>query len=511
MSDYILAYDIGTTGNKATLFNMKGSRVGAAFMAYETLYPQPSWAEQRPGDWWDSVVATTREVLETTGIRPSEIAAVGLSGHMMGCLPVTDSGEPLANAMIHSDSRSTAECRAIGERVGGEKTYRITGQRLDPHYPLTKAMWLQKNLPGFAAKTRFLLQCKDYVLFRLTGRLGVTDFSDASLTALYDINSLAWSDELTSAAGLDSHLLPEVLPSKSVSGTVSEEAASQTGLCAGIPVVAGAGDGASATLGAGVASAGDAYMYVGGTSWIATLVNKPDIDPGMRLFSMGSVDHGRFCAIGAIQSAGSSIQWLAEEICREEKQIADREGVSQYVVMDRLAGSSVPGARNLYFLPYMMGERSPIWDPAARGVFMGLTLGHTRAELIRAVLEGVAYAQRDVLEVMDERDFGVESLRVIGGGAKSTLWKDIMATIFNRPLHSLHYPEEATSLGAALVAAVGIGRFSDFESAAQCIEIAETIAPRSSWVGEYEAGFAYFKSLYPALKNSFSLIPGTGH
>ena len=507
---FILAYDIGTTGNKATLFTVEGTRVASAFWEYETLYPEPGWAEQRPADWWDSIIETTRDVLDAANLNPKEIVAIGLSGHMMGCLPVADDGEPVANALIHSDSRSTEECAAIEDRVGGATVYRITGQRLDPHYPITKAMWLQKNLASFSSKTRFLLQCKDYVAFKLTGCLGLTDFSDGSLTALYDINALKWSDELIEAAGIDRRLLSDVVPSSTVVGNVSAEAARQTGLCEGIPVVAGAGDGACATLGAGVAAAGDAYNYLGGTSWIATLVDELAVDPCMRLFSMGSVDYGRFCAVGTIQSAGSSLQWIADEICHEEKQIALREGVSPFAILDRLAGTSVPGARKLFFLPYMMGERSPIWDPAARGVFLGLTLGHSRADLVRAVLEGVAYALRSILDVMDECQIRIDSLRIIGGGAKSSLWREIMASIYNRPLHTLQNPGEATSLGAALVAGVGVGAFAGYREATARIVIAESTPPREEWLSDYQAAYAYYNSLYPALKDTFAHLATLG-
>ncbi len=504
--DLILAYDVGTTGNKATLFTADGSRVASAFKEYATLYPEPGWAEQRPADWWASVVQTTRDVREFAKLSPKQIVAIGLSGHMMGCLPVTADGTPIANAMIHSDSRSVSECSVVAERLGEDSVYRITGQRLDPHYTLTKAMWCRKNLAGFAQKTGFLLQCKDYIVFKLTGRLGITDFSDATLSALFDINTLKWSDELLDAAGINRSLLAEVVPSNTVVGTVSAEAARQTGLCEGIPVVSGAGDGACATLGAGVATPGDAYNYIGGTSWIATLVTEPDIDPEMRLFTMGSVDYGRFCSVGTIQSAGSSLEWVADEICREEKQAAMREGVNPFSMLDRLAEASPPGARNLFFLPYMMGERSPIWDPRARGAFLGLTLGHTRAELVRAVLEGVAFALRSVLDAMEERRIRPDSLRIIGGGARSALWREIMASVYNMPLHTLLHPEEATSLGAALVAGVGVGCFANYDEATSRIGVDKTVMPREEWLRGYQAAYACYQSLYPALKETFARL-----
>jgi len=501
--EYILAFDLGTTGNKATLFSMSGEAVASVFKGYETLYPQPGWAEQRAADWWDSVVGAARALRAASGVRANQIAAIGLSGHMMGCLPVDGRGVPLADSVIHADSRSVLECEALDRSIGGPTVYQITGQRLDPHYPLPKAMWLRGNAPGLLPKARFLIQCKDYVAFRFTGNLGVTDFSDASLTGLYDINAMGWSEELAEAAGICPRLFPEVLPSNAIAGQVSAEASRQTGLREGTPVVAGAGDGACATLGAGVVTPGSAYNYVGGTSWIAALVDRPILDPEMRLFTLGSVEPGRYCTVGTVQSAGSSVEWLAETVCRDEKQRAAEEGASQFDVMDRQARQSVPGAHRLFFLPYLMGERAPIWDPAARGVFLGLTLGHTRADLIRAVLEGVAYALKSILDVMSEQGIGTGKLRMIGGGAKSGLWLEILASVFGRTLRTARHPGQSTSLGAALIAGVAVKAFSDYHEAARRVRFAGETAPNDAWSREYRIFHPYYASLYPVLKDSY--------
>jgi xylulokinase len=502
----VLAYDLGTTGNKATLFNLKGQILASAFHEYQTIYPRPGWAEQRPEDWWRSVIATTREVLASSGLEPSGIIGIGISGHMMGCLPVSDTGEPLSNSIIHSDSRSASQCDQIAKSLGEESVYEITGQRLDPHYPLTKAMWVRQQAPEVFAKTRFLLQCKDYVVFLLTGSLGTTDFSDATLTAFFDISRLDWSEDMVEASEIERRLLPEILPSGTIVGHVSARAAAETGLCEGIPVVAGGGDGACATLGAGVAAPGDGYNYVGGTSWVATLLEKADLDPQRRLFSMGAVEFGQFCSIGTMQSAGSSLKWLADEVCREEQQIADREGIHKFDVMDRMARESVAGAHKLFFLPYMMGERAPIWDPAARGTFLGLTLSHSRSDLIRAVLEGVAYALRSILDVMAERNIDVGNLRLIGGGAKSRLWLEIMASVYDRELQIPEHPGEATSLGAALVAGVGVGVYADYRQAGERIKLKTKVQPVADWARDYHDLYAYYRSLYPGLRDYFQSL-----
>lgn len=506
VSEYLLAFDLGTTGNKATLFSFEAEAISSVFREYPTFYPKPGWAEQRPEDWWRTIKEATQQLLAAGVVKPQQIVAIGISGHMMGCLPVSGEGVPLCRAIIHSDSRSIGECRQLEERVGGRAVHETTGQRLDPHYPIAKAMWIRRNAPEVWRKTRFLLQCKDFAVFQLTGRLGTTDFSDASLTAAYDLKSLRWSEELVSTAGFDLNLLPEVVPSSRVVGWVSKEAAEQTGLRQGTPVVAGGGDGACATLGAGVATPGEAYNYIGGTSWIAALLDKPDIDPARRLFLMGSAEFGRFCTIGTMQAAGSSLRWLAEEICYEEQRIAAAEGIGQFEVMDRRAQGSLPGSRQLFYLPYMMGERAPIWDPLARGVFLGLTLSHKREDMIRAVMEGVAYSLNSILEAITERGLDVDTLKVIGGGAKSELWLEIMASVFNRPLELPQFPGEATSRGAALTAGVGVGVFKDCEEAAKKVGVSRIKDPNPDWVPTYQLFYPYFCSLYPALKESFQRL-----
>jgi xylulokinase len=508
VNEYLLAFDLGTTGNKATLFSFESEAIASVFKEYPTFYPEPGWAEQQPADWWKSIQETTQELLGRGAATPQEIAAIGISGHMMGCLPVDRKGVPLCRAIIHSDSRSFLESALVEERVGGASVYEITGQRIDPHYSLTKAMWVQRHAPEIWRKTRFLLQCKDYAVFQLTGSLGTTDFSDASLSGAYDLAKLSWSKELLSEAGLDQDLFPEVVPSSQVVGWVSKEAAGATGLRQGTPVVAGGGDGACATLGAGVVTPGDAYNYIGGTSWIAALLDRPDVDPQRRLFLMGSVEFGHFCIIGTMQAAGSSLRWLADEICCEEQMIATSEGIGPFDVMDRRARNSPPGSRKLFFLPYMMGERAPIWDPMARGVFLGLTLSHKREDMIRAVLEGVAYSLNSILEVITERGLDIGALKVIGGGAKSEFWLEILASVFNLPVEVPDSPGEATSRGAALTAGVGVGVFGSFAEAATKVRMGRTRTPKSDWVSTYNTLYPYYRSLYPALRESYQRLAG---
>ncbi|HID08328.1 MAG TPA: xylulokinase, partial [Armatimonadetes bacterium] len=346
---YILAYDLGTTGNKATLFDPDGQIVASAYHGYETTYPQPGWSEQHPEDWWESIVASTRELLQSSGIHPSDIIAIGLSGHMMGCLPVDGDGEPLRAALIHSDTRSMLQCERIQSLIGADRFFEITGQILDPHYTLPKILWLKDNEPHVYERTRFFLQCKDYVRFKLTDELGITDFSDASLSGAYDLHTCQWSDELLTALEVSPKLLPEVHPSSAVIGMVTKEAADATGLVAGTPVVAGAGDGSCATFGAGVTRAGQAYNYLGGTSWIAALTDGLVLDMQQRLFTMGHVEFARFAIIGTVQCAGSSYQWLADEICWFERESARERDASQFDLMNELARSAPVGSHKLFF------------------------------------------------------------------------------------------------------------------------------------------------------------------
>jgi xylulokinase len=501
----LLAHDLGTSGNKATLITPDGGIVGAAFCPYPTQYPKQGWAEQAPAEWWAAVCASTRELLRQrrtdgrghTGLA-ERIAAIGVSGQMMGCLALDAAGRPMRPAMIHSDTRGVPQARALAAALPEAEFYEITGNRLDAHYPVVKITWLRQAEPAVYHAARWFVQAKDHVNFRLTGMLGITDASDASLTGLYDLQRREWSPRILEAVGIDPDRLPAVVDAAHVIGRVSAAASRETGLREGTPVVAGGGDGACATVGAGVTAPGQAYIYLGSTAWLSTLTDRREADPARRLFYLCDLDPHWLNVLGTVQNAGSAHEWALSQIAAPA-----RSHAAAHRRYEAAAAAIPPGSDGLLFLPYLMGERAPIWDPLVRAVFHGLSLSHTRAHLLRAVLEGVAFALRSILNVMEEAGRRLESVVVIGGGARSALFRRILADVFERPLLIPEQLETATALGAAAAAALGAGLRASYAECACWVRIARTEEPDPAHAAVYRESYARYRALYPALKETF--------
>lgn len=503
MPTYLIAHDLGTTGDKATLFDAEGHLLASAFALYATSYPHPGWAEHDPEDWWNAVCVSSRQLLAQIPEARSDLAAVGFSGMMNGCLPVDAEGQALRPAMIHADIRSVAQCERIGREVGEEHTYFLTGNRLAPYFTLGKLAWLAENEPETLTRARWCVQTKDYIIGRLTGVWGLTDRSDAALYGCFDMANGVWAEELVRAAGFSVALLPEARPSATIVGRVTPEAASATGLPVGLPVALGGGDGACATAGAGAVNPGDAYHYLGGTSWVAAVTPDYRPDPARRVSVFCGLEPSQFVVYGTVQSAGSSVDWFREAI--GVGTLAEHE--DEYAALERLAASAPPGSNGLFFLPYLAGERSPIWDAKARGVYFGLTTAHRRAELARAVFEGVAFALGGNLAVLEELGLAPQTVRVLGGGMRSPLWRQIFAAVYNRPLRLLERLSEATSCGAAMATAVALGLYSDYSSAASHFApLSGEEHPDPATAAVYTRATAFFRTLYPALADRFSAL-----
>ncbi|MHB1356104.1 MAG: xylulokinase [Anaerolineae bacterium] len=498
MAELILAHDLGTTGNKASLFDIQGQLIASTSAAYDTFYPHPGWAEQDPADWWQAVCTSTRRLLAESGRAASEIAVVGFSGQMMGCLPLDENGIPLQHAIIWADQRATTEADSIAERIGTERLYRITGHRPSANYTAAKLLWLRSHAPETWVRTRHILQAKDYIAYKLTG-VFATDCSDASGTNLYDLAARGWSDEILQAIGIDPALLPQPLPSASVIGQVTLAASRQTGLAVGTPVVIGGGDGACATVGAGVVRPGDAYNYIGSSSWLAYITREPLYDPLCRTFTFAHLDPAYYFPTGTMQTAGGSFDWL-------ERLLSGVGDTDIHHELDQLAAAVDPGSQGLLFLPYLIGERSPHWNTRARAAFIGLTMAHGRAEMTRAVLEGVAFNLRLILDAFRAQGASFPSLRVIGGGARSAIWRQILADVLEVPLQRPRLLTEATSLGAAIAAGVGVGLFEGYEVADQLIPLEAAEEPIPSNVSRYRDLFGLFSASYRALEPIFNKL-----
>jgi xylulokinase len=503
MTQYVLAHDLGTTGNKATLYDRDGRLVASAFHAYPTHFDQVGWAEQSPDEWWNAIIVTTRALLQSVaGSRESDVArgvaCIVFSGQMMGCVPLDKAARPLRRAIIWADQRAVEQQAWIGERIAPNDVYRITGHRLSASYSLPKMLWLRDHQPDIYRATYKFVHAKDAMVARLTGAF-VTEPSDASSMNLYDLEAGTWSTRVIDAVGLDAAQLPTVIRSIDVAGELTTAAAAEVGLIAGTPVVIGGGDGACAAVGAGVVSEGAAYNYVGSSSWIALTTPRPIYDPDEKTFTFGHIVPNMFMPTGTMQAAGASYQWARDQLAPLEVQAALALGISPYELMNLGAEQSPIGANGLFYLPYLLGERSPRWNPRARGAFIGLTIRHTRRDLIRAVLEGITFNLRAILECFTKQGARIDAMRLIGGGARGHFWNRIMADIYGVPIQRMSILEEATSMGAAVAGGVGVGLYADFGIVAQMNQIAETIQPDGAARAAYDRLYPIFDAAYTAL------------
>jgi len=506
MAQLLLAHDLGTTGNKATLYDPEGKLLAGSFSGYGTHYGPPGQVEQDPADWWRAVCESTRELIAASGVGPGEIACVSFSGQMMGCLPVGADGRPLRRSIIWADQRAVPQAERLVERVGRERGYAITGHRLSPSYSAAKAMWLAEHEPEVVRRARCFLQAKDYAVFRLTGTVA-TDYSDASGTNLFDLQRREWSAELFEAAGLDPAQWPALHPAATVVGEVTPEAAEETLLRSGTPVAIGGGDGSCAAVGAGVVREGAAYSYIGSSSWVALASREPLADPKLRTVTFHHLPADLLMPTGTMQAAGGSYQWLAEVVCDLLCDRVSEEGyLDTYEYLDDLADGPPMAGAPVLFLPYLLGERSPHWNPDARGVFIGMTPETGLGSLARAVLDGVALNLGLILDIFRELGAQVEAVRLIGGGAKSRLWRQIMADVHGVPVRQAEHLEEATSLGAAICGGVAVGLYRDYTVAEDLVKIVAEQRPDAAATAYYQRLKPIFAEAYEALKPTFEAL-----
>jgi xylulokinase len=416
---------------------------------------------------------------------------------MMGCLCVDKEGNPLRNSIIYSDQRASRETRRLLNRIGEKEFYSITGHRASASYSIEKLMWLKNNEPEIYNKTYKMLNAKDYINYKLTGNMA-TDYSDASGTNAFDLNTYKWSDKIVEISGIDGEMLPDTRESTFVLGTVTTEASKDTGLLEGTPVVVGGGDGVCAGVGVGCIKPGIAYNYVGSSSWIALAVDKPIYDEQMRTMNWAHAVPGYLQPSGTMQTAGSSYNWLKNEICRIEAEEGEKLGISPYEIINQKIEKAPPGANGIIFLPYLLGERTPRWNPNAKGAFIGLNLSHKREDLLRAVLEGITYNLEIILSIFRNHT-AVEQMIVVGGGARGAVWRQMMADIYNLKIMKPNYLEEATSMGAAIIGGVGAGLFENFDVVNKFIKIESIQEPDKANQRQYEKMMPIFDSCYTAL------------
>ncbi|MCU1635064.1 MAG: xylulokinase [Cryobacterium sp.] len=493
----IIAHDLGTTANKASLHHEDGRLVSAVTVGYGVHFAAGGVAEQNPDDWWNGVVEATRALLARAGVSPADVTGVSVSGQMMGAVLLDAGYQPVRPAIIWADTRSTAQTAQLEEAIGKERAYSLLGHRINPTYTLEKVMWVRDNEPDVFARVRHLCVAKDFVVHRLTGRLA-TDRSDASATNAYDQQRGEWSPEMLAAARLDASLFPEILDSTAVVGTLTAEAARATGLAPGTRVVMGGGDGPIAAVGAGIVAPEDGgYVCLGTSSWISFASNTPVYDSQMRTMTFDNVVPGSFVPTATMQAGGASLQWVAELLTPPE---ADRN--LSALVADASTAKGATGG--LYFLPYLLGERSPHWNPDASGAFVGIDRHHGRPEMTRAVLEGVAFNLLTCIQAFRESGATLDRIDAIGGGAASDVWLQVLADVWGVPVRRRSIVEEANSLGAAVTAAVGLGLVDDFGAARGLSEVTGEFAPDLARHRDYLVRHETFLDAYSRLEPWFS-------
>mgnify|MGYP000870777759 CR=1 FL=1 len=488
----LIAHDLGTSGNKASLHDADGRLLAATTVGYPTRYAADTTSEQDPRDWWTAVASATRKLLAETGTTAASIEGLCVSGQMMGLVLLDAAGEPVRPAMIWSDQRAHAQAAELTAAVGADRAYAITGHRLAATYTLPKLLWVRDQDPEAYARTKSVCVAKDYVNFKLTGRL-VTDHSDASSTDAYDLLAGGWSAELLAAAGVESALWPEIVASTDVVGTLTASAAAELGLRAGTKVIAGGGDGPMAAVGTGCVTVDSpGYVCLGTSAWYACTTATPIFDEQQRSFSFRHVVPGVFSPTATTQTGAGSLQWAAEALGDEPAVVAE---------LIAAAVDVAAADEGLFFLPYLIGERSPWWDADASGVFAGLRMHHRRPHLTRAVLEGVGYSLALCMAPL-RANAGASGIDVIGGGAASDIWLALLADIWGVPVRRRSVTTQANSLGAAVTGLVGLG-LADFSLAPTLSHVEAEFSPGANRAVR-ERQLARFADAYRALRPWFN-------
>ncbi len=502
---YIIGIDCGTSGTKTVLFHQDGTPVASAASEYPMYQPKNGYAEQDPQDWKQAMITTIQMVMAKSGVKKEDVKGIGISGQMHGLVMLDKENKVLRHSIIWCDQRTAAEVEEMNHLVGREKLVEITANPPLTGWTAAKILWVKNNEPAIYEKCAHILLPKDYLRYILTGEYA-TEVSDASGMQLLDVPNRCWSDELLRAFEIDPSWLGKVYESCEVTGTLTKEMADVLGLCAGTIVVGGAGDNAAAAVGTGVVEDGKAFTTIGTSGVVFAHTSDIAIDQKGRVHTCCAAVPDTWHVMGVTQGAGLSLKWFRDNFCMTEKETAKLMGVDEYYLMDQQAEQVPVGANRLIYLPYLMGERTPHLDPDARGVFFGLSAIHTRRDMLRAVMEGVAYSLRDCVEVFREMGVGVSDMMACGGGGASPLWRSMLADLYNCEVKTVA-SKEGPALGAAILASVGAGLYSSVPEACQMIvKTDKRQQPIAENVPVYDSYYQLYHSIYPALKESFARL-----
>jgi len=498
----LAAHDVGTNGDKCVICDERGVVLGSSYYQYAVDYPKPSWAEQRPELWWRAICSTTKSLLKKLRISGNEISALSFSAQMAGMLPVDKNGRPLRACMIWLDGRSVDEADWILRRIDRNHIYDTSGCVLTAKDVLPKILWLKRHESRVYSRAHKFLDVKDFIEFLLTGEY-VTDYSCASYTSLFDIRRRVWSEEIAACIDLSTDKLSMPVPSTEVVGEISTGASKEIGIAAGTPVVAGGGDDMLASIGAGAVDVGECHLCLGTSGWVGVNLDHVVLDPSMRYVTLCHVIPSQWMIYAGMDCAGASLNWFEKALGSPEVDAPTARN-QPYRVLDSLASSVGPGSEGLLFLPYLIGERSPIMNTRTRGAFIGLSTRHTKAHLVRAILEGVALNLAWIVESIEESGVPVRPLRAIGGGSISDIWLQIIANATNLVVSRVTKPREAGTIGAAIVAAVGVKVLKDFQQTKRFVHIEKDFRPEPSQVRLYQNLLPLFRAAYQNLVDVLS-------
>ena len=500
MQTYVLGIDVGTGGTRALILSADGRVLASATAEHEPFAsPKTGWAEQSPEDWWRAAGIAIHKALEKGNLRGEQISCIGFSGQMHGAVMLDAAGEVVRPALIWCDVRTEKQCRELTERIGAAELIRLTCNPALTNFTITKLLWVRENEPQNWKRISSVMLPKDYVRFRLTGEKA-TDVADASGTLMLNVARREWSSEVLQAAEIERSWVPALHESAEICAKVSEAGAAATGLAMGTPVVAGAGDQAAGAIGMGVVTPGAVSATIGTSGVVFAATDRPALDPKGRLHTFCHAVASRWHVMGVTQAAGLSLRWFRDNFgCTEIV-----EGKDPYELLSAEAASVPAGAQGLLWAPYLMGERTPYLDPEARGVLAGLTASHTRAHVVRAILEGVAFSLKDTFAIFDEMDVPVKSIRLGGGGARSPLWRQIQADVYGHEVELVE-AEEGAAFGAAILAGVGAKLWPSVDAACDAVvRVKERVAPNAANVEVMAASGKAYRRIYPAMKAIFS-------
>ncbi|MBE6035240.1 MAG: xylulokinase [Clostridiales bacterium] len=503
--EYLLGIDIGTSGTKTVLFDKDANTISSKTCEYPLYQEKNGWAEQEPADWWNAAAEGIKHVIRESAIDPREIKGIGLSGQMHGLVMLDSKGEPLRRSIIWCDQRTGKEVEDMNRLLTPEKLIEITANPALTGFTAAKILWVKKNEPDVYRQCAHILLPKDYIRYKLTGEFA-TEVSDASGMQLMDVPKRDWSDVVLDTLGIERSLLGKMYESPDITGEVHKEAAAATGLALGTIVVGGAGDNPAAAIGTGIVSEGSAFTTIGTSGVVYAISDKVAIDKKGRVHTLCASVPGKWTVMSCTQGAGLSLQWLRNHVCSQEVAEAKAKSVDPYELMTAMAADVSIGADRLLYLPYLMGERSPHPDPDCRGTFFGLSAIHERKHLIRAVLEGVAYSQLECVDVFREMGVSIKDMMICGGGARSPLWRQMFADMYQCPVSTIK-AEQGGALGAAILAGVGAGIYKDLEETCRKLILKKSVQePIEANSAEYQKYYKLYKELYVTLFDSFKKL-----